>query len=46
MIVRVLDPARAQFYATKGLQHRLPDVVGDRDARLRGPCHAEDEVPA
>ena len=34
VIVRVLDPARAQFYATKGLQHRLPDLVRDRDARV------------
>ncbi len=33
VVVRVLDPARAQFYASRGTAHRLPDLVGDRGAR-------------
>ena len=32
VVVRLLDPARAEFYRQRGLRDRLPD--GDRD---RGP---------
>ena len=34
-VVRILDPARADFYRERGLQHDLPDVDGDRLAHRR-----------
>ena len=36
VIVRILDPARAEFYAGRGLQRGLPDEERDRDAHQRG----------
>ena len=32
VVVRILDPARAEFYAHAGHEHRLPDADGDRPA--------------
>ena len=32
VIVRILDPARAEFYRGRGLERRLPDPERDRDA--------------
>ena len=36
VVVRVLDPARARWYAEQA-PNRLPDADGDRAARGRGP---------
>ena len=35
VVVRILDPARAEFYATRGLRTVLPDVDRDRRAHRR-----------
>ena len=47
VIVRVLDPARAQFYAAQGHADRLPDLVA-RSRRSSSAVRAteEHEVPA
>jgi trk system potassium uptake protein TrkA len=45
VIVRVLDPARAQFYATKGLSIVCPTSAAI-ETLVSAVRHAEDEVPA
>ena len=37
VIARMLDPLRAAWYEQRGMRDDLPDAVGDRDARARGP---------
>ena len=50
VVVRVLDPARAEFYRERGLRTRLPDLERDRRAdrgraRLRGPARRARRAP-
>ena len=45
VVVRVLDPARAQFYATKGLRIVCPTSAAI-ETLVSAVRHAEEEVPA
>jgi trk system potassium uptake protein TrkA len=45
VVVRILDPARAQFYATKGLRIVCPTSAAI-ETLVSAVRHAEEEVPA
>jgi len=45
VVVRVLDPARAQFYATKGLRIVCPTSAAI-ETLVSAVRHAEEEIPA